>query len=452
MNSLLQHHRALGVAFVGMLVFSVWLVASIFNQSFKTWDEVRLTAGTAGLQLPDRADVKVRGVIVGQVLSTESTGDGAMIELGIQPSMTDRIPGNVSAVILPKTLFGEKFVDLTIPAEPASTPLEAGMTIEQTDLPVEVEKVLNDLYPLLRAVQPAELNYTLNALATALEGRGEELGNSLETLDGYLKKLNPEVPTLMEDIRLLAETTEIYGDVFPQLAEVLRNTTLTGNTLVEKEGQLNAFLRDLTSFSDTTTGFLNENGNNIIRLSRLSEPILALFARYSPTSECLLKGITRQAPRLGSTFRGFIFHIDLQVVESQPRGYTNGDRTVFGANAGPNCAQLPVPPIPFGDVPNFNDGADNLGKGGQRAATGFDQASSASTTPASTSPEVAASLAAVGQPNRSTLSVGPAGTEEQKAMFGSLLAPVLGVPIDEMADVSTLLFAPAFAGTEVSVQ
>jgi phospholipid/cholesterol/gamma-HCH transport system substrate-binding protein len=455
MNSLLKRHRLLGVVFVGVLVFALWLVTAIFNQTFKTWDEVRLTAGTAGLQLPDRADVKIRGVIVGQVLSAESTGDGALLELGIEPQMMDEIPGNVSAVILPKTLFGEKFVDLTVPAEPSSAPLEAGMTIDQTDLPVEVEKVLNDLFPLLRTVQPAELNYTLNALATALEGRGDDLGNSLVTLDGYLKKLNPEVPALVEDIRLLAEVTDIYGDVFPQVAQVLRNTTLTGNTLVEKEGQLNAFLRDLTSFSDTTTGFLNENGNNIIRLAELSEPILALLERYSPTSECLLKGLVRQAPRLASTFRGFIFHIDLQVLEQQPRGYTNGDRTVYGANNGPNCAQLPVPPIPYGPLPNFDDGANGLNKGNQRPAPQLAsevEQTSTSDAAAGLSPEVAASVAAVGQPNRSSISVGPSGTPAQKAMFGSLLAPVLGVPIDEMSDVSTLLFAPAFAGTEVSVR
>ncbi len=46
---------------------------------------------------------------------------------------------------------------------------------------IEVEKVLSDLYPLLRTVQPAEINQTLNALATALEGRGDKLGQNLET-------------------------------------------------------------------------------------------------------------------------------------------------------------------------------------------------------------------------------------------------------------------------------
>ncbi len=438
-----MNHRFLGVAFIGMLVFAVWLVSAIFGQKFTDFDRVALTTSSAGLNLPEKADVKIRGVIVGQVMSAESEGDGAKLELGIKPDSIEQIPENVSAAILPKTLFGEKYVDLTVPEQPSSSPLAAGDSIKQTDLPVEVEKVLNDLYPLLRTVQPAELNYTLNALAEALEGRGDKLGEGLVTLDGYLKRLNPELPALLDDLRLLAEVTDIYADVFPQLADTLRNTTKTGNTLVSKEQKLNAFLVDLTSFSDTTTGFLNENGNNLIRLAQLSEPIVSLLAEYSSTFPCLLEGIVKQSPRLASTFRGFIFHIDLKLLPNQPRGYTAGDTPVYGASNAPNCAGLPNPPVPYPRFPNINDGVNGIGKGGQRAAPGFAAAS-----------KVAADrgVAGVAQPARSRMSVGPSGTPSQKALINSLLAPSLGTPVAEMSDVSTLLFAPAFAGTEVSVR
>ena len=437
-----MNHRVLGVAFIGMLVFAVWLVSAIFGQKFTDFDRVALTTSSAGLNLPEKADVKIRGVIVGQVMSAESEGDGAKLELGIKPDSIEQIPENVSAAILPKTLFGEKYVDLTIPQQPSSSPLAAGDSIKQTDLPVEVEKVLNDLYPLLRTVQPAELNYTLNALAEALEGRGDKLGEGFVTLDGYLKRMNPELPALLDDLRLLASVTDTYADVFPQLADTLRNTTKTGNTLVSKEQKLNAFLVDLTSFSDTTTGFLNDNGNNLIRLSQLSEPIVALLARYSSTFPCLLEGIVKQAPRLASTFRGFIFHIDLKVLPQQPRGYTSGDTQVYGASNAPNCAGLPNPPVPYPKFPNLNDGVNGIGKGGQRATPGF--ASSAAAEGSGTG--------RVGQVNRSRMSVGPSGTPSQKALINSLIAPSLGTPVDEMSDVSTLLFAPAFAGTEVSVR
>jgi len=243
-------HRSLGITFVAVMVLGVWLVNAIFTQKFTTFSEVTLNTDTAGLNLPARADVKVRGEIIGQVTEAESSHDGAVLTLGLQPDKLGAIPDNVTASILPKTLFGEKYVNLVIPAEPSSTALKSGDTIQKTQLPVEVEKILNDLYPLLRAVQPAEINYTLNALATALEGRGDAIGNNLEVLDGYLQRMNPQMPKLIADLKRLGTVSDTYADVFPDIAATLRNSVTTGNTLLEKEETLNAFLNDVSSFSD----------------------------------------------------------------------------------------------------------------------------------------------------------------------------------------------------------
>ena len=49
---------------------------------------------------------------------------------------------------------------------------------------------------------------------------------------------------------------------------------------------------------------------------------------------------------LADTFRGFIFHINLKTIPTQPRGYTAADKPVYGADNAPNCAGLPNPPIP----------------------------------------------------------------------------------------------------------
>jgi phospholipid/cholesterol/gamma-HCH transport system substrate-binding protein len=432
MSRLLDHHRILGAIFIGMLVLGIWLVNAVFTQKFISFDNVSLKTDTIGLQLPKQADVKVRGVIIGQVNKIASNGHGATLTLGLKPDKIKMLPKNVTAAILPKTLFGEKFVELEIPKNPSSTSLHSGDTIDQTKLPIEVEKVLNDIYPLLRTVQPAELNYTLNALATALEGRGDKIGESLVTLDTYLKKMNPELPALIDDIKSLSKVTALYADVTPALAATLRNTVKTGNTLHSKEAALKSFLDDTASFSDTATTFLDDNGQNIIRLGQLGAPILALLSRYSSEYPCLLAGLVKQAPQLGDTFRGLIFHIDLIVNPKQPRGYTAADKSVYGADNAPNCAGNPSPPIPYGSggrtFPNLNDGANNLGKGdGQRPATEF---------------------------SRKTSSVvsGVSGTAEQKALVNSLTAPVLGVPASQMSDVATLLFLPAMSGTQVSVR
>jgi len=431
-------HRFLGIVFIGLIVLGVWLVNAVFTQAFTSFDKVSLHTDSIGLQLPARADVKVRGVLVGEVLQIvpHAPGQGVELVLGIDPAKIAQIPGDVTASIVPKTLFGEKYVSLDIPNHPSATPLKVGQQITQTKLPIEVEKVLSDLYPLLRTVQPAELNYTLNAVADALEGRGQKLGESITTLDHYLTRLNPQLPALVHDLQLLSTVSGTYADVAPEIAATLRNTVKTGNTLLTKQQKLHAFLRDVGSFSDTTRQFLDANGDNIIRLGQVARPTLALLARYSPEYPCLLRGLVRQIPELASTFRGFIFHIQMITLPRQPRGYTTADLPVYGDSRGPSCAGLPDPPgspqHPY-QSPNFRDGvSDNAGAGAgggglPRSATGFARQGAG-------------------------LTAGVSGTASQKSLLDALTAPVLGVPADRVPDLTTLLFAPLAAGTEVSIR
>lgn len=362
-------NRLLGVLLILILASGVWVVNAVFNQKFTSFDEVKLNTDTIGLQLPERADVKVRGVIIGQVLEAVSGSEGAVLTLGIKPDKIAQIPNNVTASILPKTLFGEKYVELVIPSNASTTSLRKNDRITQTALPIEVERVLNDLFPLLDSIKPAELNATLNAIATALEGRGDEIGKNIETLNSYLKRFNPQIPALVEDLKLLGDVAETYADVAPAIAATLRNTVKTGNTLLEQEGALNAFLKDTTAFSATAKTFLDANGDNIIRLGEVTAPQAKLLNRYSPEFPCLLRGLVDQAPLLASTFRGFVFHIDLITISQQPRGYGPQDHQVYGADNGPSCLGLPNPKVPFTGVPNFNDGVDGLGRGdAQRVA------------------------------------------------------------------------------------
>jgi phospholipid/cholesterol/gamma-HCH transport system substrate-binding protein len=222
------------------------------------------------------------------------------------------IPANVSARIVPKTLFGEKYVALQVPSDPAPRSIRAGDVIEESRVSIEVEKVLSDLYPLLRTVQPAQLNYTLTAMATALEGRGEKIGRNLVVLDGYLKRTNPQIPLLIDDLAKLSTVSDTYAEVVPELATVLRNSVTTGQTFVEKEAKVQALFDDVASFSSTSKDFLEQNGQNIIRLSRQGQAQLPLYARYSYEYPCLLKGIVGAIPKQAQAFRGYTLHINLE--------------------------------------------------------------------------------------------------------------------------------------------
>ncbi|GAA4739078.1 MCE family protein [Nocardioides endophyticus] len=421
--------KVMGIVFLCLLLAGVYLTYSIFTKKFTAYDEVKLQTSSIGLQLPERADVKIRGVIVGEVLGfeTNGAGDGADLTLGIYPSELDTIPANVTGSIVPKTLFGEKYVSLVVPDDPDADHIEAGATIERTVVATEVEQVLSDLYPLLRTVQPAQINQTLSALATALDGRGDQLGDNIETLDSYLKRINPQIPKLVEDLRLTSEVSDNYADVMPQIAQILDDTVVTAGTLEGREEKLHALFDDVSAFSDTATDFLDDNGDNLIRLSDVGVKQLRVFAKYAPELNCLTRGIVNVGKLQAEAFRGFTLHIVLETLPHQPRPYGAGDTPRFGEDRGPNCLHLPNPPWnqknPVRHQPNFDDGVDEpTGKGTSRVA-----------------------------PN-ANFRTGTPGSPEETALLRSLLAPTLGVSDADVPDLGVLLVGPMARGAEVSLR
>ena len=368
--------RVLGVAFLALLVGAVWMTNAVFTKKFTDYEKVKLQTSNIGLNLPARADVKIRGVIVGEVLEFDQNAEGAELTLGIFRDDVATIPENVTGSIVPKTLFGEKYVSLIVPEDPSPEHITSATTIPRTVVSTEVEKVLNDLFPLLTAVQPAQLNMTLNALSTALEGRGEELGENLETVDAYLKRINPQIPDLVEDLRLTASVSDTYADVLPEVAQILDDTVTTGTTLEGRQAELNALFNDIGKFSDTARVFLDKNGDEIVRLGEVSAPFLKVLARYSPEFPCLTGGLVNAGKLEAEAFRGFVLHIILETLPRQPRAYKPADKPRIGDNRGPNCLHLPNPPWsqsnPVRHQPNFNDGIDTpTGKGTSRVAPGF---------------------------------------------------------------------------------
>ncbi len=128
-------------------------------------------------------------------------------------------------------------------------------------------------------------------MATALEGRGERLGENLEIVDSYLKRVNPQIPDIVEDLRLTAQVSDLYADVMPEIASILRNTITTTQTLESRDAKVRALYTDVAAFSETSRDFLAENGDNLIRLGEVSAAQLRVFAKYAPEYPCLTGGI-----------------------------------------------------------------------------------------------------------------------------------------------------------------
>jgi phospholipid/cholesterol/gamma-HCH transport system substrate-binding protein len=353
-------HRRLVYAGIGFMTVMAVLIAfsiAIYQKAFTPVTTVTVQADRAGLQLPKFGDVRIHGVLIGQVRSVTEDGSQAVIKLGLKPSAAKEIPDNVSVEIRPTTLFGQKYVSLVDPAAPSGTSLRDGSVIPASRVTtnVELQQVLATLFPLLRSIRPGDLNSTLYALATALRGRGEQLGRTVEDLDSYLAAMNQQLPTLRHDLELLADVSNTYSLAAPDLVHLLKNATTTARTVAQKKQQLSGFLTSMTALSTVSTRVLTTNEQGIIRESQLSAPLTGLLDTYSPEFTCLLQGLDRYTGRLAEIFKGGRVRQSMSFDAVQRPAYTTADRPEYGEiGHGPWCLGLPNPEVPTGFLPLRN--------------------------------------------------------------------------------------------------
>jgi phospholipid/cholesterol/gamma-HCH transport system substrate-binding protein len=431
---------------VFLLVFAllVWVSVALYNKQFTPVAMVTLYTDSVGNEMHPGADVKIRGVQVGEVRQISADGTGARLTLAIQPGMVGQIPANVTAEMVPTTLFGERYVDLIMPSQPAQARLTAGTVIRQDHAAdaVELEKVLNNLLPLLQASEPDKLSVTLTALAQGLQGHGKELGQTLVELNAYLLKYNQHLPALDTDIKQLAAFARNFNQASPDLIQALTDFTVTSQTVVAERANISALYSTLTTASGDLQAFLDANSSNIIKLNADSVATLQILARYSPEFPCVLKDLVNFEPAvnklLGKGTNQPGLHVQAVIVP--PLGPKNighyvfgQDTPKFGDDLGPHCYSVPFRGI------TLNDGAA--------------PSNAAATAVPATTPGHAGRPAA-GRPTTKahTTAAQLAGSPSEGELVRELTGLALGRPAALVPSWGSLLTAPLFRGTTVNLR
>jgi phospholipid/cholesterol/gamma-HCH transport system substrate-binding protein len=409
------------MAFLLVMATLATLAVQVYQEKFTDVVLVTLHADRVGNQLNDSSEVKVRGVVVGDVRSVRGSDDGAAIELALDPDKVAKIPGDVTALLIPKTLFGERYVQLSIPDSTGAGPIAAGDEIRQdrSRNAIELERVFDDLLPVLKAVQPQKLATTLTAIATALEGRGQRLGDAMVDTAAYLEDFNPNVPRLAADLRDLAEVSELYGDIAPDLLDSLTESTTTLNTVADQRTELTDLYAQVTGSAQDVTIFLRNNKENIIALAADSRAPLEVAARYSPTFPCTLKALADLKPAMDKVLGAGTdepgLHIEATV--TPPRGkYEPGvDAPAYDATGGPRC-------YPSGVAPTVGAVAVPAGSTGH--------------------PLLPGSGGDLGLPN----------SPQERELVASLAGPAAGLAPGAVPGWSSVLVGPLYRGTEVTLR
>ncbi|MGW2277957.1 MCE family protein [Streptomyces sp. NPDC001770] len=284
---------AAGVAAVGVAL--VLVVTQVDAPSFNGIEQLPLPGGadlgdhpyeiTAEfadvLSLAPQSSVKVNDVAVGRVTDIALGQDGWTAKVTMRINGSVGLPANALAHLEQSSLLGEKFVQLSPPAEGrAEGALADGdrIPLDRTNRNPEVEEVLGALSLLLNGGGVSQLKTITTELNKALTGQQPEIRSMLQRVDTLVTDLDDhkeDITQALDGVNRLAATLaarkQDVGTVLTGLSPGLK-------VLEEQRGQLLTMLSSLDTLSTVAVDTINKSKADMIADLKALAPTLKALA------------------------------------------------------------------------------------------------------------------------------------------------------------------------------
>lgn len=324
---------------------------------------VRVTAELVdvGDGLPERADVKFRGVLVGAVSSLEPARDGRpnIVAINLKPDAAQGIPDTVTARVVPSNVFAVSSIQLVDHGD--APPLRSGAVIaEDTELPtVLFQTTIDRVRRILVSTQregtdpPVGL---INLLAEATDNRGDKLLSSGARLQRILTELNRLIATSADEpstVSMLNEMAQTLTSTAPELLDSLHNAVVPMRTIAEKQAELQSLLSGGLNTASTASTAFDNHVDQLIGITTHLEPVIGVLAMNQDKFLPISTRLTRLSDTLlsqGWDAEHQRFKAKFIVSFSPLRTYVRADCPRYGPLEGPSCHTAPEVPQKF-DIP-----------------------------------------------------------------------------------------------------
>ena len=323
---------------IAVIVALVWMQ---FRGAFTPVTPLTMVADRSGLAMDPGSKVTYNGVQIGRVTSVgviDQNGPRAEIKMDVDPRYLDLIPANVDAQIKASTVFGNKYVSFSSPENPVPQRITSADRIDVTGVTTEFNTLFETVVSIAQKVDPVKLNQTLTAAAQALDGLGDRFGESLVNANDVLADLNPQMPQIRRDTRLVADLADVYADSAPMLFDALDNAVATARSLNEQRGNLDQALMAAVGFGNTGGEIFERGGPYLVRGNRDLLVVSALLDEYSPSLYCMIRNHHDANPKVAASAGGNGYSIQLRnQLVGAPNPYVYPDNLPrVNASGGPN--------------------------------------------------------------------------------------------------------------------
>ena len=295
---------------VMLLVFAVVvaLVSIQFRGGFANPDKLTMIATRSGLSMDTGSKVTFNGVEIGRVADIVAVDDGgtpkAKITLDVDRKFVPLIPENVDAAIRASTVFGNKYVAFSSPADPSSQRISPARPIDVSSVTTEFNTLFETVVSITQQVDPIKLNQTLTAAAQALDGLGTRFGESIENGNTILADLNPQMPQIRRLNNGVADLADVFSDAGQDFWNGLESGVITARTLNEQQDNIDAALMASIGFGNTGGDIFERSAPYLVRGAADLVPTSALLDEYSPMLFCTIRNYHDVEPKLASLLGG----------------------------------------------------------------------------------------------------------------------------------------------------
>lgn len=329
---------AIGVVLlVGIIVFTTIAGTGAFAGYPEVTAEV--PASTAGIR--EQAPVEYRGVVVGKVTKAVTRETTSTLTLRIYDRQAQGISSASLVRLLPRTLFGDQYVELVPPKDGGGKPLAAGDVLKADNSAATVR--LYDAYvrltELLSEVKPEKISAALGAMAELLGGRGERFGRMIDQLYEITGDV-PELLDVIDDGMTAARTlSEQVAAATPDGIKALRDAIVLSRSVVEKRETLHHLLISGIQLSNEGSRFLRTGTvDRAVRLMRMSGPVIdALAARPGALPRTVTNVRRFVESGIPAFDTGPWFKIRAVLTTEEPHPYTAAECPRYPGLNGSNC-------------------------------------------------------------------------------------------------------------------
>jgi virulence factor Mce-like protein len=239
--------------------------------------------------IPTAADVRVSGVAVGKVtaVSHDPKNPGVSV-VTLQIGNANAVPvySNGYAVVRPKTLLGEKYVDLTVGSNASGEAIQSGGYLPQARTAKDVEN--DEIFNAFDAKTRDQQKVVLQELDKATTGRAGDIQALLPQLTAIVKDLSPVAKVYEKDNQQVDNifvnfntVMKTLADEHEQLAGLLSNGSAALGAIAQRNDALIATLQEYSNvaeeFNTAMAPTINEQRSALSKLAPTFDGLNQMF-------------------------------------------------------------------------------------------------------------------------------------------------------------------------------